>query len=204
MIPKSGCRFSEKRSCSTKRSSDGSDSAKLDQTLVSATQGSDPLAPVCDEVDYGAHRREFDKVRMREQPEIRSRLVSVGDVGYLDEDGYLFLCDRKCDMVISGGVNIYPAEIENALIGMAGVRDCAVFGIPDDEFGERLCACIEPEPDAALSSAAVQQFLRGRLANFKVLKDIQFLDALPREASGKIFKRKLRDPYWEGRIRSGA
>ena len=86
----------------------------------------------------------------------RDGLVSVGDVGYLDADGYLFLCDRKRDMVISGGVNIYPAEIENALIGMPGVRDCAVFGIPDEEFGERLCACIEPEPDAALSPAAVQ------------------------------------------------
>ena len=77
----------------------------------------------------------------------RDGLVSVGDVGYLDEDGYLFLCDRKRDMVISGGVNIYPAEIENALIGMDGVRDCAVFGVPDDEFGERLFACIEPEAE---------------------------------------------------------
>jgi long-chain acyl-CoA synthetase len=134
----------------------------------------------------------------------RDGLVSVGDLGYLDADGYLFLCDRKRDMVISGGVNIYPAEIENALIGMAGVRDCAVFGIPDDEFGERLCACIEPEPYAALSPAAVQDFLRGRLANFKVPKDIQFLDALPREASGKIFKRKLRDPYWKDHVRTGA
>jgi hypothetical protein len=127
----------------------------------------------------------------------RDGLVSVGDVGYLDADGYLFLCDRKRDMVISGGVNIYPAEIENALIGMDGVRDCAVFGVPDDEFGERLFACIEPEADAALSPAAVQEFLRGRLANFKVPKDIQFLDAMPREATGKIFKRKLRDLYAE-------
>jgi long-chain acyl-CoA synthetase len=128
----------------------------------------------------------------------RDGLISVGDVGYLDKDGYLFLCDRKRDMVISGGVNIYPAEIENALIGMAGVRDCAVFGIPDEEFGERLCACIEPEPDTVLSPAAVQDFLRGHLANFKVPKEIRFLDTLPREASGKIFKRKLRDPFWEG------
>jgi long-chain acyl-CoA synthetase len=134
----------------------------------------------------------------------RDGLISVGDVGYLDEDGYLFLCDRKRDMVISGGVNIYPAEIENALIAMDGVRDCAVFGIPDDEFGERLCACIEPEPGAVLSSAAVQDFLRSRLANFKVPKEIQFLDALPREATGKIFKRKLRDPYWQGHTRAGA
>ena len=132
----------------------------------------------------------------------RDGLVSVGDVGYLDEDGYLFLCDRKRDMVISGGVNIYPAEIENALIGMDGVRDCAVFGVPDDEFGERLFACIEPEANAALSPAAVQEFLRGRLANFKVPKDIQFMDAMPREATGKIFKRKLRDLYTEGRLRA--
>ena len=96
----------------------------------------------------------------------RDGLVSVGDVGYLDEDGYLFLCDRKRDMVISGGVNIYPAEIENALIGMDGVRDCAVFGIPDDEFGERLCACIEPEAGcgavagrrAGISARAARQF----------------------------------------------
>jgi long-chain acyl-CoA synthetase len=134
----------------------------------------------------------------------RDGLVSVGDVGYLDEDGYLFLCDRKRDMVISGGVNIYPAEIENALIGMDGVRDCAVFGVPDDEFGERLFACIEPEADASLSPAAVQEFLRGRLANFKVPKDIQFMDAMPREATGKIFKRKLRDLYTEGKLRAVA
>ena len=134
----------------------------------------------------------------------RDGLVSVGDVGYLDEDGYLFLCDRKRDMVISGGVNIYPAEIENALIGMDGVRDCAVFGIPDEEFGERLFACIELEPKAAFSPTAVQDFLRTRLANFKVPKDIQFLDALPREASGKIFKRKLRDLHAEGRLRAAS
>jgi len=134
----------------------------------------------------------------------RDGLVSVGDVGYLDADGYLFLCDRKRDMVISGGVNIYPAEIENALIGMDGVRDCAVFGVPDDEFGERLFACIESEPKAVLSAASVQAFLRARLANFKVPKDVQFLDALPREASGKIFKRKLRDLHAEGKLRAAS
>jgi long-chain acyl-CoA synthetase len=131
----------------------------------------------------------------------REGLVSIGDVGYLDEDGYLFLCDRKRDMVISGGVNIYPAEIEGVLIGMDGVRDCAVFGIPDDEFGERLCAYVEPEPGAALSTDAVGGYLRERLANFKVPKEIRFSDALPREATGKIFKRKLRDPFWEGHFR---
>ncbi|MGO4715101.1 acyl-CoA synthetase [Bradyrhizobium sp. 2TAF24] len=129
----------------------------------------------------------------------RADLVSVGDVGFFDADGYLFLCDRKSDMVISGGVNIYPAEIENTLIGMDGVRDCAVFGIPDEEFGERLCAYIEPETGAELTSAAVQDYLKRRLANFKVPREVNFIPALPREASGKIFKRKLRAPYWEGR-----
>ena len=126
----------------------------------------------------------------------RDGLVTLGDVGYLDEDGYLFLCDRKRDMVISGGVNIYPAEIEAALLALPGVRDCAVFGIPDEEFGETLCACIEAEAGAALSAAEVQAFLGQRLAGFKVPRTIRFEPALPREDSGKIIKRRLRDPYW--------
>ena len=125
----------------------------------------------------------------------RDGLISVGDVGYLDEDGYLFMCDRKRDMVISGGVNIYPAEIESALIGMDGIRDCAVFGVPDDEFGERLVGCVELEDGATISSADIQAYLKQRLANFKVPKEIHFHDALPRESTGKIFKRKLRDQY---------
>jgi len=127
----------------------------------------------------------------------RDGLVSVGDVGYVDEDGYLFLCDRKKDMVISGGVNIYPAEIEAALIAMPGVKDCAVFGIPDEEFGESLCAYIEPELGVELNVDAVCEFLSGRLARYKIPKVIELSDELPREDSGKIFKRKLRAPYWE-------
>lgn len=125
----------------------------------------------------------------------RDGLISVGDVGYLDEDGYLFMCDRKRDMVISGGVNIYPAEIESTLIGMDGVRDCAVFGVPDDEFGERLVGCVELEDGATISRADIQAYLKQRLANFKVPKEIHFHEALPRESTGKIFKRRLRDQY---------
>ena len=125
----------------------------------------------------------------------RDGLISVGDVGYLDEDGYLFMCDRKRDMVISGGVNIYPAEIESTLIGMDGIRDCAVFGVPDDEFGERLVGCVELEDGATIVPADIQAYLKQRLANFKVPKDIHFHAALPRESTGKIFKRKLRDQY---------
>ena len=131
----------------------------------------------------------------------RDGLATVGDVGYLDEDGYLFLCDRKRDMVISGGVNIYPAEIEAALIGMHEVRDCAVFGIPDDEYGEQLCACIELEAGHLLTAEDVRDFLKARLANYKVPKIVRFVEALPREDSGKIFKRRLREPYWHDRPR---
>jgi long-chain acyl-CoA synthetase len=127
----------------------------------------------------------------------RDGLVSIGDVGYLDADGYLFLCDRRGDMVISGGVNVYPAEIEAALLCVPGVHDCAVFGIPSEEFGEALCACVEPEPGAALDEAAIHSFLRQQLADFKVPRLFRFESDLPREDSGKIMKRKLRDPYWE-------
>jgi long-chain acyl-CoA synthetase len=127
----------------------------------------------------------------------RDGFVTLGDVGYLDEDGYLFLCDRKRDMVISAGVNIYPAEIEATLLALAGVRDCAVFGIPHEEFGEALCAYVEPEPGATLDEAAVRAFLSEQLADFKVPRTIRFETGLSREDSGKIMKRKLRDPYWE-------
>ena len=127
----------------------------------------------------------------------RDGFVTVGDVGYLDADGYLFLCDRKRDMVISGGVNIYPAEIEAALIGMPGVRDCAVFGVPDEEFGEALCAHVEPQPGAVVTSEEIRSWLRGRLAGYKVPKLVELAAELPREDSGKIFKRRLREPYWE-------
>ena len=122
--------------------------------------------------------------------------MTLGDVGYLDEDGYLFICDRAWGMVISGGVNIYPAEIEMALLALPGVRDCAVFGIPDDEFGETLCAHIEPDPKAPPVAGEITAFLRERLADFKVPRVIKFETALPREDSGKITKRKLRQPYW--------
>ena len=129
-------------------------------------------------------------------------LVTVGDVGYQDADGYLFLCDRKRDMIISGGVNIYPAEIESVLIQMPGVRDCAVFGIPDEEFGEQICAHVEPQAGAAIDATAVRGYLGQHLARYKVPKVVEFSAALPREDSGKIFKRKLRDPYWEKAGRS--
>ena len=128
----------------------------------------------------------------------REGFITSGDVGYLDDDGYLFLCDRKRDMVISGGVNIYPAEIEAALHTMPGVKDCAVFGIPDGEFGEALMAVVEPLDGAALAANEVRAHLQAHLADYKVPRAIEIARDLPREDSGKIFKRRLRDPYWQG------
>lgn len=130
----------------------------------------------------------------------RAGLVTCGDVGYLDGDGFLYICDRKRDMVISGGVNIYPAEIESVLVNCPGVRDCAVFGVPDEEFGESLIAAIEAEQDATPAVADIKVFLEQRLARFKVPKRFVFHDALPREVSGKIFKRKLRDGYLQSGV----
>lgn len=122
-------------------------------------------------------------------------LIGTGDVGYLDADGYLFLCDRRRDMVISGGVNIYPAEIEAELLALDGVRDCAVFGIPDPEYGEKLIAVVEPEKGATLSAAELTLLLGRRLAGFKIPRIIEFQNALPRDDAGKIYKRRIRDAY---------
>jgi long-chain acyl-CoA synthetase len=127
----------------------------------------------------------------------RDGFITSGDVGYIDADGYVFLCDRKRDMVISGGVNIYPAEIEAVLHGLPGVHDCAVFGIPDAEFGEALMAVVEPQPGVTLDVADIRSRLKTSLADYKVPKHVEIQAQLPREDSGKIFKRRLRDPYWE-------
>ncbi len=127
----------------------------------------------------------------------RDGLVTLGDMGYVDADGYLFICDRKSDLVISGGVNIYPAEIEAVLSGMPGVADCAVFGIPDQEWGEALAAAIQPSTGFVLREEEIRSFLSERLARFKVPKHIEFHDALPREDTGKIFKKQLRSRHWE-------
>jgi long-chain acyl-CoA synthetase len=127
---------------------------------------------------------------------------TVGDIGYLDEDGYLFLCDRKADMIISGGANIYPAEIEAEIIMHPGVADVAVFGVPDEDWGESVLAVVQPAdgmsggPDLA---ASILASLEGRLARMKWPKSIEFIGEMPRDPSGKLLKRRLRDPYWQGR-----
>lgn len=127
---------------------------------------------------------------------VREGFVTAGDVGYVDADGFLYLCDRKKDMVISGGVNIYPAEIEECLLTLPGVRDVAVFGIPDDEYGESLAAAVELDGVTSVSAEDVRAHVRSNLAGFKTPRVVEFLAEIPRLDSGKILKRKLREAYW--------
>ncbi|GIH68861.1 acyl-CoA synthetase [Sphaerimonospora thailandensis] len=130
---------------------------------------------------------------------------TVGDIGYLDEDDFLFLCDRKADMIISGGANIYPAEIEKELLVHPKVADVAVFGIPDEEWGEQIKAVVEPAEGLSPGPDLARELLdslAGRLSRMKWPKSIDFIAEMPREPNGKLLKRKLRDPYWEGHDRT--
>ena len=122
-------------------------------------------------------------------------------MGELDEDGFLYLRDRKIDMIISGGVNIYPAEVEAALLSHPAVGDAAVFGIPNEEWGEEVKAVVEPAAGYAASpelAEELQAHCAGLLAKYKRPRSIDFTEAMPRDPNGKLYKRRLRDPYWEG------
>ncbi len=127
--------------------------------------------------------------------------TTLGDLGYVDEDGWLFLTDRQAFMIISGGVNIYPQEVEDCLILHPSVADVAVFGVPDPEMGEAVMAVVQPAegivPGDALA-AELRNFTREHIAHFKCPTVVEFLDELPRLPTGKLYKRKLRDPYWAG------
>jgi acyl-CoA synthetase (AMP-forming)/AMP-acid ligase II len=128
--------------------------------------------------------------------------LRTGDAGFMDKDGFFFVHDRVKDMIVSGGENVYPAEVENAILGCPGVADAAVIGVPDDKWGEAVkaivvCAqgCDAPDP------ADIIAYARQRIAGYKAPKSVDFIDALPRNPSGKVLRRELRKPYWEGRDR---
>ncbi len=131
--------------------------------------------------------------------ESRDGFQTVGDIAYRDDEGFLFICDRKKDMIISGGMNIYPAEIEAALEAHPDVYEVAVFGIPSEEWGELVHAVIVKRPGSDLDEAAVQAHARQHLASYKVPRSISWLDELPKTGSGKVLKRELRAPYWADR-----
>ncbi len=128
--------------------------------------------------------------------------LRTGDAGYLDEEGYLFIRDRVKDMIISGGENVYPAEVENALHAHPAVREAAVIGVPDDKWGEAVKACVVLKPGESLSEAEVIAHARQYIAGYKCPKSVDFIPALPRNPSGKVLRRELRAPYWEGKDRA--
>ncbi|MEV6909594.1 acyl-CoA synthetase [Amycolatopsis sp. NPDC051071] len=144
--------------------------------------------------EYHKDRAKTDKARVGD-------LFTLGDVGHLDEDGYLFLHDRKADLIISGGVNVYPAEIEGELVMHPKIADIAVFGVPHEDWGEAIKAVVQPadgvEPSDELT-AEILEYAAARLAKFKLPRSVDYLPELPRDPNGKLYKRKLRDPYWEG------
>jgi long-chain acyl-CoA synthetase len=134
----------------------------------------------------------------------RGEYFTVGDMGELDEEGFLYLRDRKIDMIISGGVNVYPAEVEAALLSHPKVGDAAVFGVPDDDWGEEVKAVVEPAPGIEPSDELAADLLAHcavALARYKCPRSVDFTAAMPRDPNGKLYKRTLRDPYWTGRER---
>ncbi|MDF1856818.1 AMP-binding protein [Pseudooceanicola sp.] len=151
---------------------------------------------------YGV-RVDYPEFTYLNRPEERDKvvvdgLITGGDIGYLDADGYLFINDRKRDMIISGGVNIYPAHIEAAMLQHEKVLDCAVFGVPDQDRGEQVAVAYETTPDDPVTEDELRTHIAGLIAKYMVPRLYVKTDTLPRDPSGKIQKRRLRAPYWEG------
>ncbi|MFB8000929.1 AMP-binding protein [Nocardia sp. NPDC056000] len=158
------------------------------EPLPAGTSGRIHLRPPTGWPNFTYHGNPAKRAAME-----RDGYLDIGDIGYLDTDGYLYLNDRSTDMIISGGVNIYPAEIEACLLELPGVRDAAVFGIPDADLGESIAAHIEA---TGLTADQVREHVRANLAGYKVPKTVVFDDNLPREDTGKLFKRRIRAGYW--------
>nr|HPL64492.1 hypothetical protein [Syntrophales bacterium] len=125
----------------------------------------------------------------------------TGDMGYADEYGYVYLADRKKDMIISGGENIYPTEVEMCILQMSGIADAAVIGVPDKKWGESAKAIVVRKPGANVTAEDVIEHCLANIAGFKKPKSVDFVEALPKNAMGKIQKNVLREPYWAGRAR---
>jgi long-chain acyl-CoA synthetase len=131
----------------------------------------------------------------------RDGAFTLGDIGYLDDEGFLFLCDRRSDVIISGGVNIYPAQVEGVLVEHPAVADCCVVGVPDDEWGERVHAVLQLAPGASLDPEEAEAHCRGRLAGYQVPRSWEVVADLPRTETGKLARRTVRDRHWSGRAR---
>ncbi len=155
-------------------------------------------------MQMGTSTFEYHKDEAKTKAARMGSMFTVGDIGYLDEEGYLYLCDRSSDLIISGGVNVYPAEIESELSCHPKVADVAVFGIPHDDWGEEIKAVVQPVAGVSPGPSLTEEllaFAASRLARFKLPKSVDYIDEMPRDPNGKLYKRRLRDPYWAGHSR---
>jgi acyl-CoA synthetase (AMP-forming)/AMP-acid ligase II len=132
---------------------------------------------------------------------VRDDWMLTGDAAYMDDDGYVFIYDRVKDLIVTGGENVYPAEVENALFGHPAIADAAVIGVPDEKWGEAVKAFVVARPGAPRDAADIIAWVRAQIAHYKAPKSVDFVDAIPRTVTGKILRRQLRDPFWEGRAR---
>ena len=132
---------------------------------------------------------------------LRNGWLHTGDIGRFDQEGYLYIVDRKKDMIISGGFNVYPTEVENALTKHPAISEVGVFGIPDDQWGETVCAHIVLNPGESAEAEEIIDFAGNHLARYKKPRRIEFVSSLPRTPSGKVLRRQLREPYWQGQDR---
>ncbi len=170
-------------------------------------EGGQPLAPGSEGIvafDLGDAPFEYkDDPEKTAESRIAPGYFTMGDIGYVDDDGYLFLCDRRADVIISGGVNLYPAQIESAILELPIVADCCVVGIPNEEWGEEVRAVVElvDDADRDVASAAILAHCRESLAGHQVPRGVDFDPDLPRTETGKLARRAIRDRYWQGRER---
>ncbi|HQU14159.1 MAG TPA: AMP-binding protein, partial [Thermodesulfobacteriota bacterium] len=132
---------------------------------------------------------------------LRNGWLHTGDVGFMDDDGYVFILDRSKDMIVSGGENIYPREIEDAILRHPSVREVAVIGVPDREWGESVKAIVVPAPGTAVTEQELIAFCKDHLASYKKPRSVEFADVLPKNSNGKVLKRELKEKYWAGRER---
>jgi long-chain acyl-CoA synthetase len=179
------------------RAAPGCDALVLDDEGNPVGLGAEGL--LCFRTSSGRRIRYHNDDSAAREAYVKADVFTLGEIGYIDEEGYIFITDRSKDMVVSGGVNIYPAECERVLLGHPAVVDAGVFGVPDGEMGERLIGLVVMSDESSADGLELIEYCRSRLARFKVPRTLEIVPELPRTLMGKLNKRELRDWYLAGK-----